>query len=138
MIQLTAMLYISSASPSLSDEDLYDILKVSRINNERANITGVLCSGGGYFIQIMEGPQKEMLQGYLRILDDPRHHDCLLIGLVPIKERKFKDWSMGHINASSENMKKRRQELISYWNNKEKGEELVSLMSRLVRQLREN
>ncbi|WP_462320139.1 BLUF domain-containing protein [Halochromatium sp.] len=46
MTDLIALLYISPASDSLSEEDLFNILQVSRVNNQRNDVTGVLCSGG--------------------------------------------------------------------------------------------
>ncbi len=49
MIHLTRMLYLSTASPSLTDDDLEAILKQSRDKNQRLNITGVLYSGGDHF-----------------------------------------------------------------------------------------
>ncbi|MBB5021380.1 BLUF domain-containing protein [Desulfurispira natronophila] len=110
---------------------------VSRANNLKQDITGVLCSGGGYFIQVIEGPQKAVLSSYLKILDDPRHSDCLLIAMVPLKERNFNNWSMGHIQASEDQILERRNLLMSYWQSQVKNTEIVSLMKKLVQLIRE-
>ncbi|MEA3640268.1 MAG: BLUF domain-containing protein [Lamprobacter sp.] len=134
MIDLIALLYLSSASESLTEDDVNNILQVSRINNQRCNITGVLCSGGGHFIQVLEGPQKEVLKSYLCILDDPRHTDCLLIGINPLQKRIFGDWAMGHIDVAPEQMLERRQSLIKCLQDQvqKDGPELMRIMRSLI------
>ena len=134
MNDLIALLYLSSASDSLTEVDYQEILQISQANNQRADISGVLCSGGGHFIQVLEGPQKDVLKSYLRILDDPRHTDCLLIGITPLQNRIFKRWSMGHINVTSQDMLERRESLMNCWQDQEQGNgpELVQIMRSLI------
>lgn len=137
MRDLISLLYISTATGHPTEDDLLDILEVSRSNNLIKEISGVLCAGGGHFIQVIEGPQKAVLEGYLKILDDPRHHDCLLIGMTPLKQRNFASWSMGYIQASEDKILERRQMLMSYWQNHINETELVSLMRKLIQLMRE-
>jgi len=134
MNDLIALLYLSSASDSLTDADHQNILQVSQANNQRSDISGVLCSGGGHFIQVLEGPQKEVLKSYLRILDDPRHTDCLLIGITPLQNRIFERWSMGHINVTSQDMLQRRESLMNCWQDQGQGSglDLVQIMRALI------
>ena len=132
MRDLTSLLYLSSATGHQTEDELISILEVSRANNIKKEITGVLCSGGGHFIQVLEGPQRAVLESYLRILDDSRHRDCLLIGMAPLKQRNFESWSMGHIHTSEDKIIERRQLLMSYWQSQVKDTELVLLMRKLV------
>jgi|AntRauTorckE6833_2_1112554.scaffolds.fasta_scaffold08124_3 hypothetical protein len=129
---LLSLLYVSNAQSNLSDTDIQAILEVSRSNNLKEDITGVLCSGGGHFIQVLEGPQKNVLGRYLQILEDERHTDCLLIGVAPLKARNFNDWSMGYIHASETVILERKKLLVSYLESQFKGTELVNQMRRLL------
>ena len=133
-MNLIALLYISSSKDTLTEQDLTEILKISQTKNQEAEITGILCTGGGHFIQVLEGPQKAVLASYLRILDDPRHTDTLLIGATPLKERLFAGWSMGHVNVSNEHMRQRRQQLInaSRYNDQGKEVTLLNIMRGLI------
>jgi hypothetical protein len=50
MQELCRLMYLSSGSNMLSEEELRKILEQSRSNNEKQGITGVLCVGGGHFV----------------------------------------------------------------------------------------
>ncbi len=55
MIQIS---YISTATKSMSQEDLEEILKTSRKNNAGSGITGMLLYMNNTFVQILEGEEK--------------------------------------------------------------------------------
>jgi hypothetical protein len=57
------LVYVSSAVNLFSDEDLIQLLEVSRRNNEKAEITGLLLYSSGNFMQTLEGPEKAVLEG---------------------------------------------------------------------------
>ena len=48
-------------------------------------------------MQVLEGPEKEVLRQYVKILDDPRHSDARIIHVSPANNRLFDKWSMGGI-----------------------------------------
>lgn len=93
------LLYCSQAKPNFTKETLDEILLISRKNNSTAGITGVLVHGGGMFIQVLEGPEQQVLRTYMKILDDKRHTDSRIIHISPVKERLFDNWTMGVIEA---------------------------------------
>ena len=93
------LLYCSQAKSDFSEEVLKEILLTSRKNNSAAGITGVLVHGGGMFMQVLEGPEQNVLRTYMKILDDKRHTDSRIIQISPIKERMFDNWTMGVIEA---------------------------------------
>ena len=128
MEHLLSLLYISNALPSQSEQDVAEILEVSRSNNLKAGITGILCSGGEHFIQVLEGPQQAVLESYLRIMNDSRHTDCFLIGMTQLRKRNFEQWSMGHVNISQEKILERRRLLMSHWKHQVRETDLVDLM----------
>lgn len=136
MQQLSNLLYISSGPEKLSNQELVQLLEQSRMNNQLNNITGVLCAGGGHFIQVLEGDERDLIKLYAKILDDPRHHDVALIGIAPISARMFKDWSMAYIEKSAVAMHLRRDQLLSYRNHHGHGVELVRVMQRLLEMLK--
>jgi hypothetical protein len=86
--------YISSARAPLDAAQLADILAVSRRNNERSGITGLLVPGGRRFLQVLEGPEQEVLKTYVRIQADPRHRAFVLVCAQKVEERAFGHWSM--------------------------------------------
>ncbi|MCL6485560.1 MAG: BLUF domain-containing protein, partial [Janthinobacterium lividum] len=77
------LLYISRAAPTISDEQVQDILQCSRRNNPNTGITGILVHGGGLFMQVLEGPEQEVLRKYVKILDDPRHSAAEILYISP-------------------------------------------------------
>lgn len=93
------LLYMSHAAPNVSDKDVQDILACARQNNPVHSITGVLLHGGGLFMQILEGPEREVLRQYVKILDDQRHSDARIIHISPANSRLFEKWSMGSIDG---------------------------------------
>lgn len=91
MLQLA---YISSAR-GLVDQALLDsILDISRINNGRCGVTGLLVSGGRRFLQVLEGPDQAVLTTYARIQTDPRHRGFVLLSCQQVSEPAFGSWSM--------------------------------------------
>lgn len=91
------ILYCSQVKPGNSKDSLDDILVSSRKNNKALGITGVLVHGGGLYLQLLEGPETNVLRLYTKILDDKRHTDCRIIYISPTKERLFDNWTMGSI-----------------------------------------
>jgi len=136
MKYLSRMLYVSRSSIGLDDDaELQKILEVSRRKNPDLEITGILCAGGGHFIQILEGPQENLIRLYGIILADPRHYDSVLVGIAPIEKRIFRHWSMGYLMNSPEVMEANRKELLKIWQGRSEARELVNLMKRFLEQL---
>ena len=93
-VPVLSLVYVSSASVEFSRTDLIQLLRQSREKNGRLGITGMLLYKDGNFIQILEGPEKEVRDLYQTISADPRHHG--VIQLMEYEgERSFPEWSMG-------------------------------------------
>lgn len=135
MSYLSRILYASRSSAQVGADELNDILEVSRKKNRLLQITGILCAGGGHFIQILEGPQDELIRLYSRILDDPRHYDSVLIGVAPIQQRIFKNWSMGYIENPPDIMEANRNQLLEMWRGRTEAHQLFTLMREFLDQL---
>ncbi|MCS6997120.1 MAG: BLUF domain-containing protein [Casimicrobiaceae bacterium] len=94
---LVRLVYASQAHVAVTPEVFDDILNVSRRKNAQTGITGVLCTNGHVFLQLLEGSRAAVNQLYGRILRDPRHRDVQLLHFEEIHERKFASWSMGRV-----------------------------------------
>jgi hypothetical protein len=95
------LIYVSSAYRLLNQDELLEILVVSRENNLSNNITGMLLYGEGTFIQVLEGDAIAVDQIYNAITADSRHKNIILITSGETIKRNFPNWSMGFksINA---------------------------------------
>ena len=99
---LVRLLYVSRAV----DKDakaIESILESSRQHNPSHGITGVLCYGGGIFLQAIEGGRGAVNQLYNQIVADPRHQDVELLHYQEITERRFGGWTMGQVNLAKLN-----------------------------------
>ena len=95
------LIYVSSAVNLFTDEQLKQLLEVSRTNNGKRNITGMLLYLDGNFIQVLEGEQTAVIETHQRIARDPRHKGLMTLLQGNIPEREFSDWSMGFRNVES-------------------------------------
>lgn len=92
MIQL---IYVSTATRQMSEDDLVKLLTQSRERNGREGITGLLLHVNSNFLQILEGERKNVEGIYRSILNDDRNTSNILIDLKDIENRAFPDWRMG-------------------------------------------
>lgn len=96
---LVRLLYASRAVDP-SDVAIESILSQSRQFNPTCGITGILCYGGGIFLQAIEGGRNAVNELYSHIVRDPRHKDVVLLHYQEIMERRFGGWTMGQVNTS--------------------------------------
>ena len=94
---LVRLLYASRAVDS-SANAIAGILAHSRQYNPASGITGILCYGGGIFLQAIEGGRSAVSELYGHIQKDPRHKDVVLLDFEEITERRFGGWTMGTVN----------------------------------------
>jgi len=94
-MSLISLVYISVSPRHMSDDDLREILEVSRRNNPPKGITGMLLYKDRFFIQALEGERDVVYNLYEKIHNDPRHINAVKIYEHEISERSFRDWSMG-------------------------------------------
>ncbi|MEP6970175.1 MAG: BLUF domain-containing protein [Betaproteobacteria bacterium] len=96
---LVRLLYASRAVDA-STEAIDAILSQSRQSNPTCGITGILCYGGGIFLQAIEGGRMAVSDLYGHIQKDARHKDVVLLHYEEITERRFGGWTMGQVNMS--------------------------------------
>lgn len=99
---LVRLLYASRAIDP-SSAAIEAILTQSRQYNPTSGITGILCYGGGIFLQAIEGGRMPVSELYGHIQRDSRHKDVVLLHYEEISERRFGGWTMGQVNMSKIN-----------------------------------
>lgn len=104
------LVYASAASVNFSDEELRDLLAISRENNAKEGVTGVLLFMEGSFLQVLEGGKGAVEELYERISLDQRHGKVVLLLRRFVDERAFGDWAMGYVNAG-----RKRRELEGFF-----------------------
>lgn len=93
---LVSLVYCSSATHPFSEQELADLLAVSRARNSAHDITGMLLYRGGEFVQILEGTRSDV-ESLMEIIGrDPRHEDVRVLIEEPLHERRFAEWTMGY------------------------------------------
>ncbi|MHA7220431.1 BLUF domain-containing protein [Arthrobacter sp. MDT1-48-3] len=94
--QTLSIVYSSTATRPLNDADLSALLAISRRNNARAEVTGMLLYRGGRFLQVLEGPEAGVRDRFLAIKTDTRHMDVQVLVEDRTQHRQFPDWTMAY------------------------------------------
>ena len=100
---LVRLLYVSRSVKPETPQDTESILNSSRDHNISNGITGVLCFGGGIYLQAIEGGRNQVNALYSHIVKDPRHKDVVILDYQEISERRFGGWTMGHVRLDKLN-----------------------------------
>jgi hypothetical protein len=97
---LVRLMYASRSTDTVTQEVLTAILRKSMANNPGTGVTGVLCSSGNIYLQVLEGGRSQVSALYNKISRDPRHHEVVLLSYEEISERNFAGWAMGQVNLN--------------------------------------
>ena len=100
---LVSLLYVSRAVDPEDTKAIQSILDSARDHNLSNGITGILCYGGGIYLQAIEGGRMQVNELYGHIVRDDRHKDVALLHYEEITERRFSGWTMGQVNLAKLN-----------------------------------
>ena len=100
---LVRCLYASRAVTPVTQHVTDAILDQSRRTNPKHGITGMLVMSDEVFIQVLEGGRDAVSELFNNIVKDPRHTGVRLLMFEEITERRFGNWSMGHVNTAKVN-----------------------------------
>jgi len=98
---LVRLLYVSKEIAEQPSNFANSNLGKFRIKNKSFDISGVLCSGEGVFLQVLEGERSAVSKLFATICSDERHTDIELLHYEEIKERVFYAWSIDYISIST-------------------------------------
>jgi hypothetical protein len=80
-----------------------EILAVSVSNNQRDSITGALIWDDCWFVQALEGAERDVSTTFERILRDQRHRDVSLVTMEAVAERRYVDSAMACVGRTQDN-----------------------------------
>ena len=100
MTPLRSITYTSTATLTMSPQDLEELLTAARDFNCQNEVTGVLLHSGILFMQCFEGPGDAVQKVYGRILSSSKHKNVFVMMDEPIEKRAFGDWLMGSAKAT--------------------------------------
>ena len=103
---LVHCIYISAATDDFLKEDIISILELSRENNAKLGITGILLYDEGSFFQVLEGKSNVINSLYEKLLKDRRHTRAKKIVVEPIETRCFSEWTMGYTGLTKQDLNK--------------------------------
>jgi hypothetical protein len=103
---LIHLIYASKASIDYSKDDIVVLLEKARNTNKFLDVTGMLLSDSGSFLQVLEGEEKNVNQLFSVISGDSRHSNIVKIISEVIPERRFNDWTMGFASLSRQELAK--------------------------------
>ena len=92
--ELYRLVYTSARSPKCDEKDIEEILKASRWNNARLNVTGILIHTKDRFLQVLEGDKDVVMNLYHKIEEDDRHGGSIMRFCEPASQRYFGEWEM--------------------------------------------
>lgn len=118
-MNLTRLVYASVARSEMKYAELMQILRTAEAHNLEHGISGILCFGGGAFLQALEGERDEINRLYNRIVRDPRHGDCTILRYGRIVTRHFEDWSMKLVGLDDDATAKRRALVLRHSGSKQ-------------------
>lgn len=99
------LIYVSQAKKPMDTAELEGLLSFSRKWNAAKGLTGMLIyryssdADRGYFIQMLEGDEREVGALFDKIKRDKRHHTIVPLGKGEIEARMFSEWAMGFKNV---------------------------------------
>ncbi len=95
-LDLVSAIYTSTATTIFTEEQLRELLEVSRDRNGASAVTGMLLYRAGRFIQVLEGPSATVERLLERIRADHRHTGMRVLRNAPTDSRSFAEWTMGY------------------------------------------
>lgn len=105
MDSIFMLVYTSKSSNPIDEDLLGNILNKCRENNKRDDITGFLVTRSGYFLQLLEGKEKDVLACFERINLDRRHRLITLQGTAKMSSRLMPEWNMGFVEDNEHSKK---------------------------------
>jgi len=140
MSDLYNLAYISKNTIKGNAEDvkeqIRDILAAAHRNNPAKGVTGALLYSGGYFCQVIEGPEDVLEELFESIQMDGRHGDVTVLHFEPIESRGFSEWAMA-LAGIEDNMRFDIDGVLASKDEmkmKETGRDLVSVLDQMVKQ----
>jgi len=106
------LIYYSNAHEGMDEATIAKILSVAREFNAQNGITGCLLFHNNQFLQLLEGDKEKVKELYVKIKDDQRHLDVMLMAEGEKNKRDFESWHMVYHEISTSEMNLLETELF--------------------------
>ena len=97
--ELFQVVFVSRCRGEIDEAQLHRIQQKASAHNQASGVTGVLLVGGGYFLQLLEGPHVALSAAVGRIAMDQRNENLTVLYCKPAKERRTGFWNMGVLDT---------------------------------------
>jgi hypothetical protein len=98
---LSRLIYASTVTTPLDPAGINLLLTRARLRNGLRGISGLMIFDSKYFLQALEGSQRELSSLYALLVNDPRHRDLMLLKFGAIESRIFPSWNMAFAPADA-------------------------------------
>lgn len=112
-----AICFISSASASLPEDEIENLLIEWREKNNANNIKGMLLFSEGNFFQVLEGEKTKVLELFQQIKEDPRHSNIIQVVGQDLSKGSFDHYIVEHLDETEYS----KPELVSQYCESVKG-----------------
>ena len=114
---LSQVIYISHncIEPARLDNEVREVLDVSRKRNASAGLTGALMFNERCFAQVLEGRCQDLEATFERIQCDLRHDRVVLLEFTAIERRHFENWTMGYVAEKTAARERFNQLTLDPW-----------------------
>jgi hypothetical protein len=96
MTAMHRLIYTSTATRLLKEDELFKLLNSARSKNSADHITGILIYHEGCFLQVLEGEKDAVERCFKRICRDGRHTDYIELANEAAISRMFTAWWMAY------------------------------------------
>jgi hypothetical protein len=93
MEELIHVVYVSAASPDISEHDTVKFLNEVRKENRKHDVSGMMLYVGGWTLLLLEGEPAHVDAASAALFSDRRA--MKMIVREPVAEREFPEWIMG-------------------------------------------
>ncbi len=99
LVYVSRALFSASNNSSAIEPEVARILAVSRTNNKKNGLVGVLYYGNSCFFQCLEGEESAVDALYDKLHSDLRHKEIKLLSKTYILQLSFSKWQMKYVSA---------------------------------------
>lgn len=101
------LIYQSYSQIPFEPREVHELLRKARVRNQRLRVNGLLLfTPDGRFLQVLEGPREAVRDLYYRrIMCDPRHYNCQVLGEGPSETPSFQNEPMAFRSAQAQDLR---------------------------------
>lgn len=102
MVSIVSVLFVSRSLLGRAEyaREFDSIVATTMRNNDGLKLSGALVSTGGWFAQLIEGPEDSVDMMIARIAADPRHRDMRIVCRSCRRDRRLPAWRVAYAGPS--------------------------------------